>query len=451
MARPSRLRDANARLKHATEWIEDFTVHLSASEIKHMVGDVEKTHVYTGSKPMAALAVTLVGSLGGLFGGLIASSGLWGSFLAIVSYVVAMPFVWLVMRRLMLRTFADAIQWLALLIWFWTFLLGMGAIAGGQIAAWWLAYGISTGLGLLIGLVSGPFPPPFIKDEVWMLVTLPGAPIASSLATYLQRNIYDGSGETAIAGALGALAGTLYTVPLMILLTVFWSVPQGLRQAAVIYLHNPRFARKAIGCLDRAIAASPNNADLHNLRGIAYSMAGEPEKAELDWRSVLELQPGSAEPHMNRGVDFLEQGQFEKAIESFRFALAADPQHARVHSNLGIAFERLGQFDSAIEHYDRAIALVPDYATAYANRAYAHFLAGRHARAIEDCERAIAMNPNLPTAYVNRAHARAALNEREAAIEDYLIVLDMSASDKVIEEARKGLMDLGEDPDGYDE
>jgi hypothetical protein len=61
------------------------------------------------------------------------------------------------------------------------------------------------------------------------------------------------------------------------------------------------------------------------------------------------------------------------------------------------------------------------------------------------------MNPHLPTAYVNRAHARAALNDREAAIEDYLIVLDMSASDKVIEEARKGLVDLGEDPDDYDE
>ena len=445
MVRQSRLRDANARLKHATEWLEDFTVHLSPEEIHSMVGDVEKTHVYTGSKSAAALCLTLAGSLGGLFGGLFVSSGVWQSPLAILTYVIAMPFVWLVMRRLTKSVFGEAIGWLALLAWFWAFLIAMGAVGGGQLSWRWLAYGVSAGFGLLVGLVHGGLEPPFIRSkELWMVMSLPLGGIASTMATYVHRHVFNGSGETAIAASMGTLAATLFTAPLMIALAALWSKPEGLRQAAIVYMHNPNFARKAIGYLDRAIADSPNDADLHNLRGIAWSMAGEPEKAEEEWRRVLELEPRSAEPHMNRGADFMAKGDFEKAIESFRIALQADPKHARVLSNLGIAFERQGQFDAAIEHYDRAIALVPDYANAFSNRAFAHFRAGRHDRAVEDCDRALALNPNMPMAYVNRGHAYAAINEHEAAIDDYRAAIELGASDDVLEEAEKGLKALGE-------
>lgn len=441
-------KDAFAQLKHATEWLEDFNVHLSPEEIGSLVGDVEKTLVYTGSKSLAAFWLTLAGCLGGVFGGLLVSGGLWSSLLAIFTYVVAMPLVWLVLRRLTMTMFGEAIRSLALFAWFWGFLLAMGAVAGGQVSSWWLAYGISTGFGLLIGLVHGGLDPPFIKNkEVWMILSLPLGAIASTVATYVQRSMFGGSGDTAIAAAMGALAAGLFTAPLMIVLGALWSGPQGLRQAAIIYLHNPIFAHKAIGYLDRAIAESPNDADLHNLRGIAWSLAGEPAKAEVEWRRVLELEPRSAEPHMNRGADFLTQGEPEKAIEAFRLALAADPKHARVHSNLGTAFERLGQFDAAIEHYDRAITLLPDYANAYSNRAFAHFRAGRHARAVEDCDRALALNPNLWMAYVNRGHAHAALNERGAAVNDYRTAILMGASDVVVEEAQRGLEALGEEAD----
>ena len=44
---------------------------------------------------------------------------------------------------------------------------------------------------------------------------------------------------------------------------------------ATLYLDNENFTAKAIEYLDEAIALRPRSADLHNLRGVAYSKAGD--------------------------------------------------------------------------------------------------------------------------------------------------------------------------------
>jgi len=82
-----------------------------------------------------------------------------------------------------------------------------------------------------------------------------------------------------------------------------------LAKLATLYLHNDNFTSKAIEYLDEAMALSPRSADLHNLRGIAYSKAGDGDRADADFRKVTELSPRAAEAHMNRGVDFLRQGE----------------------------------------------------------------------------------------------------------------------------------------------
>ena len=432
------------RLKDPTDWLEDFTIHLSKEEISSMLSDVEETLVFTGSKPMAAVWLTVAGVLGGLFGGVVVSGAVWRSVWLVLGYLLVMPLVWLGMRRLTFRIFGPAIRWQAVLAFFWAFLLAMGAVTGGQIASWWLGYGLSLGAGLLIGLVFGSVNPSFIKNEdAWLLTGLPLGGVSTTFATYVYRNMIADPSTISAAALTGAIAGLILTAPMTALLAALWDVGHGLRHVAVIYLHNDAYAGKAIDYLDRAIRFSPNDADLHNLRGIAWSRAGDPVRADADWQKVLELHPKSPEPHMNRGVDFLRRGALAEAVESLQTAITIDPKYATAHNNLGVALERRGELDGAIEHYDRAIALAPKYARAYSNRGYAYYRAGRHERAVEDCGHAIELDQDLAVAYVNRAHALAALGHLERAVENYHSAIELVPSPEVVEEAERGLQALG--------
>ena len=431
------------RLKDPTDWLEDFTIYLAEEEISSLLRDVEETLVFTGSKPMAAVWLTVAGVLGGLFGGGVVRGAVWRSVWLVRGYLLVMPLVWLAMRWLTFRIFGPAIRWQAVLAFFWAFLLGMGAVIGGQIASWWLGYGLSLGAGLLIGLVFGSVNPSFVKNEdAWLLAALPLGGVSTTIATYVYRNMIVDPSTISAAALTGAIAGLILTAPMTALLAALWDVGHGLRHVAVIYLHNDAFARKAIDYLDRAIRFSPNDADLHNLRGIAWSRAGDQGRADADWQKVLELQPKSPEPYMNRGVDFLRQGALAEAVESLQAAITIDPKYATAHNNLGVALERRGELDRAIEHYDRAIALAPKYARAYSNRGYARFRAKRHERAVEDCDYAIELDQDLAVAHVNRAHALAALGHIERAAEDYHTAIDLVPSPEVIEEAEKGLQAL---------
>jgi Flp pilus assembly protein TadD len=432
------------KLKDPTDWLEDFTIHLSKEEISSMLSDVEETLVFTGSKPMAAVWLTVAGVLGGLFGGVVVSGAVWRSVWLVLGYLIVMPLVWLAMRRLTFRIFGPAIRWQAVLAFFWAFLLGMGAVIGGQIESWWWGYGLTLGAGLLIGLVFGSVNPSFIKNEdAWLLAGLPLGGVSTTIATYVYRNMIVDPSTISAAALSGAIAGLILTAPMTVLLAALWDVGHGLRHVAVIYLHNDASARKAIDYLDRAIRLSPNDADLHNLRGIAWSRAGDQGRADADWQKVLELQPKSPEPYMNRGVDFLRQGALAEAVESLQAAITIDPKYATAHNNLGVALERRGDLDRAIEHYDPAISLAPKYARAYSNRGYARFRAKRHERAVEDCDHAIELDQDLAAAYVNRAHALAALGHVERAAEDYQTAIDLVPSPEIVEEAEKGLQALG--------
>lgn len=430
-------------MKDPAHWLEDITIFLSEEEITSMLSDVQDTLAFTGSKALAALWLTFCALLGGVFAGVAASSQLWTSLLFVTAYLAVLAGVWMGMRKLTMRIFGPAIRWQAVLAFFWAFLLGIVAVAGGQMDTSGWGYVISMGGGLLIGVVCGSVNPPFIKHEdAWLLVSLQLGMACTALATAFHRGVLEGAGTLSAGALTGGIAALAFTFPMMVLLMYLWNIPHGLRHEALIYLHNDAFAGKAIDCLDRAIRLAPNDADLFNLRGIAWSRANDSARAEADWRKVLELQPDYAEPHLNRGTDFLRQGAIDKAVACFETAVRLDPKLAKAHSNLGAALEKRGDFDRAIEHYDRAIGLVPKYAKAYSNRGYARFRAGQHQLALEDCDRAIKLDAGLAMAYVNRGHALAAMGDLDRAAEDYQSALDMAPAPEVELEAETGLRNI---------
>jgi Flp pilus assembly protein TadD len=423
-------------IRDPTDWFDDLSVHLDDEDIVSTAAALEPTLVYAGSKTTASAWMALMGTVGGVFGAVTFSPALRAGWPVFIGYLVAVAIVIRGVHPLTVRLFGSAVAWLAVLALFWGSIQGAVAVLGASVASPLLGYGLSAGLGAFVGLLYGSLNPGVVRrEDVWVMVALPVAPVSSTLATLLLRRSPGAADSIGLSAAAGALGGGLFLVLMGAVLVRLWDEAHGLRRMGLLFLHNDNYAAKAVAYLDRAIAIAPSNAELFNLRGIAWSKLNDLPRAEADWRKVVELSPSDPEPLMNRGVHFLRQGALDQAIATLERVVAIAPDHATAHSNLGSALERRGEMDRAIEHYDRAIAIKPQYSKAYSNRAYAYFRKGNYRQAIEDCEQAIALEPALAMAHLNRGHALAALGQRDAAIASFRDALELEPSPEVRDEA----------------
>ena len=423
-------------IKDPTDWFEDLNVHVDDEEIVSTAAALEPTLVYSGSKVTAGAWMALMGIIGGVFGAATLSPALRAGWPLFIAYLVAALILIRGVHPLTVRLFGTAVAWLAVLAVFWGFAQGAAAVLGARVASPLLGYGLGAGGGAFVGLLYGSLNPGVVRrEDIWLMVALPLAPLSSALATYLLRNTPGSVDSIVMSAAAGALAGGLFLVVMGALLARLWDEAHGLGRMGLLFLHNDNYAAKAVAYLDRAIAIAPKDAELYNLRGIARSKLNDLSRAEADWRKVTELSPADPEPLMNRGVHFLRQGSLEQAIAALQGVVAIAPDQATAHSNLGSALERRGDLDRAIEHYDRAIAIRPRYPNAYSNRGYAHFRKGSYQRALEDCDRAIDLEPRLAMAHVNRGHALAALGQRDAAAASFRSALELEPDPAVKDEA----------------
>ena len=281
------------------------------------------------------------------------------SWLSVLAYFVALVAVWWSVRRLTRQLLGPAIQWQATVLFFFTFLIGASAVFGGRFDSVWWAYGVSGGMGLLIGLVYGSLNPTSIRNrDLWLVASLPLGPASTVVATYIHRHTTDASMLAAVA-ICGGVAGAIFAAPMMALLVRLWDNSRGLRHLGILYLHNDAFLTKSVDYLTLALALAPNDVDLLSLRGIAWSRLGELALAEADWQRVLELEPRNVEPLKNRGDMHLRRGAVTEAIAVLESAARTNPKHGQTHASLGVALAQNGDLTRAIRHYDLAIDLEP--------------------------------------------------------------------------------------------
>ena len=436
------------QIKDPTEWMEDLSVHVDDETILQTAAQLEPEVLFRGSKATLATWLSVLGIAGGAFGAATLSHGIRGSAVGFAVYLVAALVLFRGIRPVTIALVGREALWLAAGVVFWAIMLAFVAIPSAQFRATWLAYGASVAGGFFIGMMRGSFSPPPVREDVWMAWALPLGVVATTVATALHRGSlpFGTLGTTRSVADLvvaGVVAASLFTIPMALVLVSQWSEARGLEQMAKLYLHNENFLPKAVSCLDRAIALAPNEPELYNLRGTAWSKMGESERATADWARVAELRPKDPAWQMNIGVDHFRRGDTDAAVRALEAALAIDPRNPMVHSNLGNALQKQGAFDRAIEHYGRAIELRADYAIAYSNRAYTHFLRGDHASALADCDRALEINPRLPVAFVNRGHVLAARGDRDAAAQSFRSAIELDPAPDVHDEALEGLTALG--------
>ncbi len=155
-----------------------------------------------------------------------------------------------------------------------------------------------------------------------------------------------------------------------------------LRGMATLALRRGAHA-EAVVFVEKALAARPDDPNLHYTAALAFERLGDSERARQHLaasrrgparRPAIEAPPEilarrgrGSRAALAAGTELLDQGRYEAAVRALREAVDTDPGSADAHNALGAALEQAGHPEDARLHYQRAVALEPDLATARAN------------------------------------------------------------------------------------
>jgi type IV pilus assembly protein PilF len=122
----------------------------------------------------------------------------------------------------------------------------------------------------------------------------------------------------------------------------------------------------AIEVLDEAQKLAPNYPKVYDIYGLVYTVLGENQKAEANFRRALTLAPGDPEIRANWGAFLCATGRIRESIPEFEAALA-DPLYKKPEIaliNAGKCTWALGDTKKADEYFRKAMGVSPGNATA---------------------------------------------------------------------------------------
>jgi tetratricopeptide (TPR) repeat protein len=180
--------------------------------------------------------------------------------------------------------------------------------------------------------------------------------------------------------------------------------------------------------LARAESADPNNAQVHNTKGLVLYYQGDYANAQGAFEQAINLaarnsslsQAAIARMHVNLGNSYRELGELERARTAFRRAVQLDPTNAGAHHRLGDIHFKLNDCESAQYELSQAVSLDPTRIDASATLAIATFECGDAIGAIPQLQHAIELGGGLQAPPLYTYLARAYLEQgrtREAVLE----------------------------------
>ncbi len=170
--------------------------------------------------------------------------------------------------------------------------------------------------------------------------------------------------------------------------------------------------KEAVQMLKRAIKLAPQAASFHANLGEVERQRGNNVDARTAFRKAIELDPRNAPAHNNIGIIHYDRKEFADAAAAYRQAIAINPKFAEAHNNLGNALMALGDRDAAINAYQDALVYREFYPEAYNNLSTLLRDQGKIEEAEHALKKAISQKPNYVEAHNNLA-ALYAFDNRE--------------------------------------
>jgi tetratricopeptide (TPR) repeat protein len=119
--------------------------------------------------------------------------------------------------------------------------------------------------------------------------------------------------------------------------------------------------REAVAAYEKAMELSDERRPPLYFRGLSLLMLGDPEGAEADFRTSIELGNDGSQVLGALGYALFDQSRLDDAEDAFRQALALDEAAPDNHIGLAMTLLRADRTDDAMASYARALALDRDF------------------------------------------------------------------------------------------
>ncbi len=155
-------------------------------------------------------------------------------------------------------------------------------------------------------------------------------------------------------------------------------------------------SQKAIPWLEKL--SSSNEANF--MLGYAYLQSGQPERSEVAFARLFELNPNSAAGHLVAGQMMLKKEFRDEAVAEVRKALALDPKLPQAYFLLGETAIARGELDEAIRLLGKELEIDPNFSMAWYRLGDVYSRQQRWEQAIPQLQRAIWLNPTYSGPYI---------------------------------------------------
>jgi protein O-GlcNAc transferase len=215
----------------------------------------------------------------------------------------------------------------------------------------------------------------------------------------------------------------------------------------------------AVAKMKAAVAADPNNAELHDELGSLYAQRQEWPDAEEQFAVAAQLDPLLASAHLHLGLALRAQhkpGGLDELVRASQLApsdmtigieyakaladegkdpqviailqplVTAHPDATEASYQLALALQRTGSVPAAIPLFEKAVAADPANAEVQANYGMALTQVQRAKDAVSHLQQAVKLAPNMVTAHQDLAAAYIQLNQLDDAVAQLRIAIQLA-------------------------
>lgn len=154
-------------------------------------------------------------------------------------------------------------------------------------------------------------------------------------------------------------------------------------------------SQQARTAYNTAVRVFPDDALVHNDRGMFLKSLGRNADAITDFTRALEIDPKYHYAYTNRGFLLMETGHPQAAENDYTASLKIDPRQPTVYTMRASARLAQGHIKSALEDQLQAVQLAPNDPTTYADLGFARFFASQYAEAGTAFDRALKLSPGM--------------------------------------------------------
>jgi len=187
------------------------------------------------------------------------------------------------------------------------------------------------------------------------------------------------------------------------------------------------------GKVSREVAMHIFKAWIHDSNNEFKEMAAEGEKA-------IRLDPNYSPGYNVRGAAYGLLGEFDKAIRDIDRSLALTPNDSVSYNARGLAKKAKGDIKGALADFDHAIKL--GYTEGYVGRTAIYMMTGEFKKGLREANRAVELNPNMAESWSARAFFQGALGYTNKAKEDIKKALSIEPENPEVWFAKAAVHDM---------